>query len=463
MEYIVKITESDLDQLRQLLWGEPGKESVAFLLAGIHELGGRLSLLVRRVVEVPPGAYRVRTRSRIELRTSAINGLAALCEANNLTAILAHSHPDHAPYSPSDDHGEDRVARALRPFLPRGEVGSLLFTPERIYGRIWRGKGEAPEQVAALTVIGRSVRRISLENDELGQTVDEVHARQVLAFGEAGQETIARLRVGIVGSGGTGSPLAEQLVRLGVRDLLIVDRDVFESSNLSRVYGSHWKDAHPSFWRRLLRRKNWKVDIVADHLRRIAPEARISAIQGDVTVRKVASKLLDRDVLFACTDEHWGRSILNQIAYQYLIPTLNLGVAITSDGSEIENGVGVVQILRPDHGCLWCCGFLRSERIRAESLEPEERKALEGEGYLVGIDEAAPSVVTLTSTVAGLAGTWFVQLATDFMGRAGELSRQNYDLLSGTVRRGHIPPGRDCICTKVKAKGDCANLPLLAK
>jgi hypothetical protein len=181
---------------------------------------------------------------------------------------------------------------------------------------------------------------------------------------------------------------------------------------------------------------------------------------GDVTQREVANQLLDRDVTFACTDEHWGRSILNQIAYQYLIPTLNLGVAITSEHGQIDQGVGVVQILRPGHGCLWCCGFLDSERIRAESLPSEEQEALRGEGYLLGIDEAAPSVVTLTTLVAALAGTWFIQLATDFMGEAGDFSRQNYDLLSGTVRRGRIEPQGRCVCQSVKGRGSLAALPI---
>ena len=200
--------------------------------------------------------------------------------------------------------------------------------------------------------------------------------------------------------------------------------------------------------------------IVADHLRSIAPEAQIEAVDGDVTDRHVAERLLDRDVLFACTDEHWGRSILNQIAYQYLIPTLNLGAALTGDDDRIEEGVGVVQILRPGHGCLWCSEFLSSDRIRAESLAVGERNALEGEGYLVGIDEPAPSVITLTTTVAGLAGTWFLQLATDFMGETGAFSRQNYDLLHGIVRRGRIQQQSDCMCGAVKARGGLGDLPV---
>ena len=46
---------------------------------------------------------------------------------------------------------------------------------------------------------------------------EDVFDRQVRAFGADIQELLATLRIGIVGNGGTGSPVAEQLIRLGFR------------------------------------------------------------------------------------------------------------------------------------------------------------------------------------------------------------------------------------------------------
>ncbi len=78
----------------------------------------------------------------------------------------------------------------------------------------------------------------------------------------------------------------------------------------------------------------------------------------------------------------------------------------------------------------------------------------------MGIDEPAPSVVSVTATVASLAATWFLQLATDFMGENGEFSRLNYNILSGEVRRGQIAPSGSCICHKSKGRGDLEVLPV---
>ena len=66
--------------------------------------------------------------------------------------------------------------------------------------------------------------------------------RQVRAFGADGQLKLQRLRVAIVGLGGTGSLIAQQLVHLGVRDFILVDPDVIESTNLNRVANAFQDD-----------------------------------------------------------------------------------------------------------------------------------------------------------------------------------------------------------------------------
>ncbi len=309
MSFHVRIAEGDFAQLELCLWARPGIESAAFLLAGLREAAGETTLIVRRVIEIPDAEYDVRSAIRIELSTRAIDGLAALCEANRLVPLVAHSHPSESPYSASDDHGEVRIARTLHQFAPRPIMGSLLFTPKGLRGRVWT-EGSRSAELADLTVVGRSIQRLVLGRVSPNTGRGRAHARQILAFGEVGQRAIRSLRLGIVGTGGTGSPLAEELVRMGVEDLVLIDRDILDESSLSRVFGSRAEDVSPPFWRRWFRRSGTpKVDAVERHLREISPDSRLRAEQGDVSNRQVAELLVDRDVLFACTDEHWvGRS-----------------------------------------------------------------------------------------------------------------------------------------------------------
>lgn len=242
------------------------------------------------------------------------------------------------------------------------------------------------------------------------------------------------------------------------------DAAAAEAAGVVRTTVSRWKNHDPEFkaaynaarLKRAERIQNrlWsRIDELADTVLEAALD------DGDA---RMAMQLLKRLGAFRevrredkITDPEVIR--IEQLLRAWQLSNIKAGRQILG---EIEHGVGVVQVLRPGHGCLWCCGFLSSDRIRAESLSPEERQALEAEGYLVGIDESAPSIVTVTTTVAALASTWFIQLATDFMGEAGDLSRQNYDLLTGEVRRGRISPQQTCVCQKVKAKGDLAEIPV---
>ncbi|MEP0805628.1 MAG: ThiF family adenylyltransferase [Chloroflexota bacterium] len=458
-KYRLKISRKDFDKLRSMVLADLPDEAGAFALAGIAEYGDQTDILVRRPISVPKHMMLVQNEYRLEVAPQAINGLIALCEANQLGAVICHSHPSGLRYSQSDDYGEERIANTLRQFiLARAPIASLLFTPDNTTGRIWLANNSQPIHLDEIVVIGHHIQRIKLRKVSSGSARLDLYDRQVRAFGKDGQLAISRAKVGIIGLGGTGSPIAEQLVRLGVLDLVLIDPDKFSLTNLSRVYGTYYGSVRKSRFF-----SEYKVNLVSSNLRRINPNAQIRAIAQNVVLGKTASLLLGRDVLFLCTDEQWGRSIVNQIAYQYMIPTINLGVRITSDAGVISHAIGTMDILRPDKPCLWCKQFLRSERIAAESMPIEERRHLLEQGYVEDIDSQTPAVISFTSSVASAAVSLFIHLLTNFMGDAGEISRINYDFLTGLSKRGTTNFDKTCICQKVKGFGDLAPLPTLTK
>lgn len=454
MKTAIRITEADYASLRQTLLRDAPEESAAFLLAGRVRAGDTETILVRRIVPIPREEYRFKGPLHLDISPRAINGLIALCEANGLGAVLCHSHPGHGPrldYSPTDDHGERRIAAALQQAVPGCPVGSILISEDGIRARRW-DKGRATP-VDEVVIIGNAIRRLDVRGGATGVAVDaEVFSRQVLAFGEEGQAAIARTKVAIVGVGGTGSPLAEMLVRMGVQDLLLIDEDSFSPSNLTRVYGSYARHA---------KLKNTpKVKVVGRHLRRIAPSLALSVAQGNIVAAENAARLRDRDIVFLCTDEMWGRSLLNQLCHQYLIPGINLGIRIDAKDSHLVGGTGIVHVLRPGRPCLWCYEYLRADVIRAESLPPGERQNLAREKYVVGLDSQAPAVASVTTTVAGLAANQFLQLVTGFMGPDERVDCLRLDVLESDVRRATAPIKPGCVCGKVAGFGDMRALPV---
>ena len=149
------------------------------------------------------------------------------------------------------------------------------------------------------------------------------------------------MAVAVVGLGGTGSIVAQQLAQLGVGRLLLIDHDVVDRTNLNRLLG-----ATPSDVGKL------KVEVARAAVQAINPAAHCDALKGDVVDDAVAGRLTQMDFIFGCTDSMASRSVLNQLAYQYLIPAIDMGVAIHLVEGHIASVTGRVQMLAPGLACL---------------------------------------------------------------------------------------------------------------
>ena len=80
-------------------------------------------------------------------------------------------------------------------------------------------------------------------------------------------------------------------------------------SNVTRVYDSNFRDAYPHSGMEI---RMPKVDIVARHRERVDRRYGFTLLRVQANI---AEAMLDPDLIFCCTDEHWGRSIVNQIGY----------------------------------------------------------------------------------------------------------------------------------------------------
>lgn len=324
MRYRIKISEKDFLKIRTHFNNNFPKESAVFVLTGISTFDDQTDILIRRAIEIEESDFDIQEQYQLRIAPRAINGLMALCEAGNVGAGFCHSHPDNIPYSYADTFGESRLSETARSFCPDSiPFTSILFYPNGVIGaRVWVEGEEDPIDVDEIIIIGRSIRKFCFNKDKNKEIMDpDMFSRQILALGDEGQAAIESTKVGIIGVGGTGSACAEQLVRLGVRDFVLLDGDVLDKSNITRVYGSFPFDTdNPPM----------KVDVIREHLLHINPGVSVKTIPNNIQDADAGLDLRDRDIIFLCTDDHWGRSIANQICYQYFIPTINMGVRIDS-------------------------------------------------------------------------------------------------------------------------------------
>ena len=297
-------------------------------------------------------------------------------------------------------------------------------------------------------VIGIGASRDVLFDPMLAaSSTSEVFDRQVRAFGATGQQMLQSLRIAIVGLGGIGSLVAQQLVHLGVRDFILVDPDTLESTNLNRVANAFPQDlARP------------KVEIAARYIHSVAKDATVACVQGDVTRVTTARELLNADLICGCTDSHGSRSVIQQVSYQYLIPCIDTGTTIAVDNGSVTHIYGRVQWLAPGHACLTCSGLLNASEVRRDMMTPFERQA---DPYLLGAREPAPAVMSLNGTVASLSVTMLLSVVCGVPVSARHIL---YNALASVMRTVRANPTANCyICSRSGSFAHGDSWPLLAR
>jgi len=417
------------------------QETCAILWGRAVGGAGRLHRLVVREAWWPSAEdYVERSSIRAELRPQVVAEAMQRARRTGESIVFVHSHPFALnTFSETDDSGEERLAAFLADRTPGVTHASMLVTPTRTIARVLGTH-------TALDVVGVGPTMSGTRTDE-ALAIDPRFDRQVRVFGAAGQSQLRSLRVGIVGLGGTGSVVLEQLAHLGVSRFLLLDPDVVEQTNLNRLVGATTNDMGQP-----------KVDVGAALVRRINPSAQVDARRGSALLARTAEELTDVDFMFGCTDTHGSRAVLNQLAYQYLVPMIDMGVVIAASTRGVSHVIGRTQMLAPGIGCLLCGSLLNPEAVRVDLLTDFERQR---DPYVAGLSEPAPAVISLNSTVASFAVTMFLSAV---IGIPSEPRLINYDAMTGFSRPAVIGRHPTCIvCSGRGALARASEWPLPAR
>ena len=426
----IVILEAQLEELRRKLFDRVGVEGAAFLLCGQSVSEDAVKLIVHAVVPIADEDYLRREPYGLSIASAALTRVAKLARYEALSVIFAHSHPEGVPdFSQQDDQEEARLLPFLQARIPERVHGTLVLTEHEIRGRLYM-----PDQAPVDEVISIGDRIRSWAFNDLN-AIEPFFDRQVRAFGSDIQRLLRRLRIGIVGVGGTGSPVAEQLYRLGVGYLRLFDGDRFAKTNVNRVYGSSLGDDG-----------RLKVEMLKEHLDRIGLSTTVDIVPQHITDEASARAMRDCDVVFGCTDKEMPRAILVQVAIRYCIPVFDLGVLVDSREGCITGVHGRVTTLMPGEACLFCRGRITAETIRIEALSEEDRRRQVRDGYAPELDEPAPAVIAFTSATASAAVTELLHRLTGFMGSERSSSEVLLALDQTRLRTNRISPRDGCIC-----------------
>ncbi|GGD69958.1 thiamine biosynthesis protein ThiF [Microbacterium murale] len=467
----VVMTGEQWDDLRVHLFPGDRDEHGAVLRCGIARSPRGNRLLVRDVVLAENGVdYVAGDRGYRKLTASFVADNIDVCADEDLAYLAVHNHGGHANvgFSTTDMASHERGYPALLDINDGVPVGALVFATGAVAGDIWLGGGERAE-ITHLRVAGRPQMTLT-PNPLTAAIADPGYDRQTRIFGDRGQAVLAGSKVAVVGLGGAGSLISEYLARLGVGELILIDPDRIDPTNLPRVVGARRSDAmtwlrdprRPAFLRTIGDRiAFFKVRIAARVAREASPTVRITAVPRSVLDSDVAAMLTDCDHIFLAADSALVRRLVNSITHQYLVPHTQVGSKVSVKNGEVTDIFSVSRMSSPGSGCLQCNGLIPAWKLTEEATSPEQRRR---QRYVEDDAVHAPSVITLNAVAASRAVDDWLMAVGGLV--EADVTRDRWAMYHPLVDEPvEVEPTQKPGCLQCGpsrfAKGDGATLPVL--
>jgi molybdopterin/thiamine biosynthesis adenylyltransferase len=239
-------------------------------------------------------------------------------------------------------------------------------------------------------------------------------------LGQGAEDTISTARIAVVGLGGGGSHVVQQLAHVGFRNFVLYDGDIIESSNLNRLIGGTTMD---------VAMKLPKTLIAERVIRGLAPDAVVHRIEK--RWQKDPEPLRSCDVVVGCVDGYRERWELQVASRRFLIPLIDVGLDVRTVAPDPPRMSGQVILSIPGGPCLRCMRFITDENL-----------GLEAQRY----GDAGPraQVVWANGVLASAAAGILVELLTGWTRRKldhvylsydGNMSTLTADRRSGYIER----------------------------
>tara|TARA_R110001592_G_scaffold348968_1_gene643509 strand:- start:51 stop:857 length:807 start_codon:yes stop_codon:yes gene_type:complete len=161
-------------------------------------------------------------------------------------------------------------------------------------------------------------------------------------IGEAGLLAIMNSPVVIIGVGGLGNVVAHYLAAAGVLQILLIDHDVVELSNLPRQLLFRASDIGKA-----------KVNIAKSALSDAYPQINIDVLAQPITsahFKQLVKRFTVKPVVFDCTDNVSARQLINQLCVQHQLTLVSGAI------SAYQGQLFCIDFSSPhSHSGCYCC------------------------------------------------------------------------------------------------------------
>lgn len=394
---VCAMTDRQHRLLEEHLITEDGLEAAAILLCG-RAGKSRVRYVVKDIIPVPHAECGNREPHAISWPGAVLAKAQDTAEEQNLSIFLMHSHPGGLfDFSDMDDASDMRA------------IGSIRDG--------WSGVQSSPPHGSAIMVPGGGMRARIYESGEaidlqwveaVGDDIKRWYcdrggsAKTAMVFGDGMRDELKNIRAAVIGVSGTGSIVAEQLARLGIGELTLIDFDLIEHKNLNRILNATTADADTS---------RSKVEMFADAIAGYRPDAMVIPLAETILSREAVAALSECDVVFSCVDSAEGRQMADFACEAFMLPLIDMGVTIPtrqqdSGAPAVAEALGRIDYVKPGGSRLACRDVYGSQSLRAEYLartSPDTFEAERKEGYIKGAYQEAPGVISLNMRAASAA------------------------------------------------------------
>lgn len=388
--YTLALPQRITEQLRQHLLPGDGLEASALLLCA--QVGERRKKLLGREVVVVPHDRCTRKRDFITWPGEYVETAIDRAVLRGDAVIAVHSHPGGLfAFSGADDESDRILMNALRHGTDQ-VAGSAIMVPGGALRARIHESDQAAMPVDLVMAAGTDIQTWWAD----GATAAGPDAPP-MAFTSGMRAWLGGMSVCVIGVSGTGSIVAEQLIRLGIGEIILIDFDKVEECNLNRILNSS-----------LAAIGSYKIEMFADAIRLYRPDCEVVAVPRSITTPEAILAAGEADVLFSCVDTAEGRHIADRMSAYFAMPLFDVGVAIPTESSlggsrRITEVYGRVDYVYPGGSSLMDRGVYDAVLLEAEYLARVAPQALSrkiADGYLRGMPEEAPGVIALNMRAA---------------------------------------------------------------
>lgn len=173
------------------------------------------------------------------------------------------------------------------------------------------------------------------------------YSRQMILseIGETGQQKLQLARILVIGAGGLGCPVLQNLAAAGVGNIGIVDGDVVEETNLHRQLLYTLKDCG-----------NSKAETAKKVILELNPDIKVSIFSEFFTAENATRIVGDYQIIVDCTDTISVRYLINDVAVAKRIPMVY---------ASIHKFEGQVSVFNYKNGPSYRCLFPEKEGLNA--------------------------------------------------------------------------------------------------